>query len=241
MRHGLVVVWPLVVSLWLLTSVALAGNPDIEERNQVSSLHLLTPSSEHPETADNTHQAARTTAHFFISLAPPPDPMTGREKLDYFLVSTFGVPAFLSGAALDGIKQARNTVPEWGQGVDGYGIRVASSVGQRIVRNTIHHGLGGLLNEDPRYYVSGRAGSWDRSLYALSQTFITHKQNGEARFAYTYMAGTVGSTLISRQWYPESNRTAEEYAYSIATSVGFKAVKNLFLEFWPDIKHRIFK
>lgn len=178
---------------------------------------------------------------FFESLSPPPDPMTGKEKLNYYVHSTYGFSSFLRSAASAGIKQASDSIPEWGQGLEGYSARFASSVGHRIIKNSIRHGLGGLLGEDPRYFKSGRTGIWSRSLYAASQTFVTHKDSGETCFAYTHVLSTVSSVLISRTWYPERKRTIEEYASSIATSLGFDAAINIAREFWPDIKRYIFK
>ncbi|MBN2318218.1 MAG: hypothetical protein JXR49_04040 [Acidobacteria bacterium] len=162
--------------------------------------------------------------------------MSGREKLDFYLDATFGLKPILSSAATSTLKLTINSTPEWGQGIEGYGIRFASSVGRRIIKNSIHHGLGGLLREDPRYLASGRSGIWQRSFYAVGQTFIANKDSGGRRFAYSGLSGTLGGIFISRQWYPERSRTGEEYMISIATSLGYDAGKNVFREFWPDIK-----
>jgi hypothetical protein len=172
----------------------------------------------------------------FKSLSEPSSPMTGRQRLKFYLNSTFGINPILRTSAVAGINQARNNVPEWGQGTEGYSIRFASSFGRRIIRNTIHHGIGSLLHEDPRYYPSGRSDVWSRSLYAAGQTFITHNDTGDTCFAYSRMLGTVSSIYLSREWYPERNRTVSEYLTSTATSIGFDAAINIFREFWPDVK-----
>ena len=205
--------------------------------------------AEQSTVQDSTPDSSKTTgsafvkvgssrAFFFNSLLEPPDPMTGGQRFDYYLGCTFGVNAIVRTSVVAGIQHARNTVPEWGQGLEGYGTQFASSIGRRIIKNTIHHGLASLLHEDPRYYPSGRTGIWNRSVYAASQTFITHKNRGNARFAYSYMLGNFGSIYLSREWYPEGRRTVDEYLLSTATSLGFDAAKNIFHEFWPDIKSR---
>ena len=230
------------VAACIFTSGAKAEALFNDKTNSAPEFTLTTPSAPDSSTTVTIDPAPVQTDHFsiFSSLSEPPPPRTGRQKRNYYLKRTFGVEALLRNAAVAGIQQALNTVPEWGQGMEGYSIRFASSSGQSMIDNSIHLGMGYLLHEDPRYYPSGRSGPWIRSLYAVGQTFITHKDTGEARFAYSRMLGTVGSIYISREWYPERNRTVSEYLSSTATSLGFDAAKNIFSEFWPEIK-RMFR
>jgi hypothetical protein len=46
----------------------------------------------------------------------------------------------------------------------------------------------------------------------------------------------VGATYFERQWRPEADRTIGQYAASSAVWLGLDAAKNVFTEFWPDIK-----
>jgi hypothetical protein len=165
-----------------------------------------------------------------------PAPLTGSEKWHYYLRSTYGPKSFGYTIAGAGIKQAQGSVPEWGGGMEGYGKRFASSFGQKVVNRSIRIGLKGLLHEDPRYFASGRSGIWSRTLYAVGQTFVSHKDAGGARFAYSRFAGSFGAAYVSRQWYPDSYHTTSDYLTSGFESVGIDAAKNVFSEFWPDIR-----
>jgi hypothetical protein len=177
----------------------------------------------------------------FTSLMPPPEPMTGTDRAYYYLNNTFGISALVSSAASPGIRQARNSIPEWGGGIDGYSAYYASTMGRRMVGNSIHQGLSALSGSDPRYYESGRSGFWTRSLYAAGQTLLAHTRSGRARFSYERALGTFGGVLISRNWYPEHRQTVEEYISWTAISFGIDATRNVVREFWPDIKNRLFK
>jgi len=212
------------------------------------------PSPEHPFEFDprplpgspNLHAFSEEESRIkkssiFLSLNTPPEPLTGEEKLYNYLDHTFGISSLIRSAASAGVKQARDSVPEWGQGMDGYSARYVSGIGRKIIKNSIHHGLAGFFHEDPRYYYSGRTGIWKRSLYAAGQTFVTHTDSGELCFAYTRVLGTVSGIFISRSWYPERSRTAGEYLSSMATSFGLDAANNVVHEFWPDIKRFFFR
>lgn len=163
-------------------------------------------------------------------------PLTAKEKLHYTIKSTYepsSIAFTLMGA---GIKQAYDSVPEWGQGMEGYGKRVASAFGRKIVRRYIEIGMETLLHEDPRYFASEQSGIWRRSMYAASRAFVANKDGGGIRPGYSRFVSAFGSAYISRQWYPENRRNTEEYLKSGAISIGLDAAKNLFYEFWPDAK-----
>jgi hypothetical protein len=165
-----------------------------------------------------------------------PAPLAGREKWHYYLRSTYGPKSFGYTIAGAGIKQAQGSVPEWGGGMEGYSKRFASSFSQKVVNQSIRIGLNGLLREDPRYFASGRSGIWSRTLCAAGQTLVSHKDSGETRFAYSRFAGDFGAAYVSRQWHPDSYHTTGDYLTSGFSSVGIDAAKNIFSEFWPDIR-----
>jgi hypothetical protein len=166
-------------------------------------------------------------------------PLTVEGKLGYVLASFYDVTSIISSAAGAGIKQMRDSVPEWGQGMEGYGKRFASSYGRKAIRRSIQVGIGILMHEDPRYFPSKSSGIWQRSLYAVSRTFVSNKDGGGIRPGYSKFIGTFSGTYISRQWYPEKYRTPSEYFSSFAISIGVDVGKNAFNEFWPDVKRLI--
>ncbi|MBP1622204.1 MAG: hypothetical protein H6Q07_224 [Acidobacteria bacterium] len=178
---------------------------------------------------------------YFTIRRPQADwqPLTGSEKFRYYLRHTYGPESTLFILAGSGINQARDAVPEWGQGMEGYGKRLASAYGRRAVRNSIQHGLGALLHEDPRYFSSGQTGIWGRSLYAAGRVFVAQKDDGGIRPAYSRFIGAFGASYISRQWHPESYHTPEDYIASGAATIGFDMVRNVLYEFWPDIKKKL--
>ncbi len=166
-------------------------------------------------------------------------PLTNREKFKYFLNYTYGPESVLFLSAATGINQARDSVPEWGQGMEGYGKRFVSAYGRRSLRYSIQMSLGIMLHEDPRYFPSQKTGIWKRVVYAGSQAFVAHKDDGGTRPGYSRFIGAFGSAYISRQWHPESYQTAQDYLTSGAASIGFDVARNIFREFWGDLKKKL--
>ncbi|MDR0843006.1 MAG: hypothetical protein LBP68_06280 [Acidobacteriota bacterium] len=173
--------------------------------------------------------------------ALPVTPLTTGEKFHLHLDATAGPSSIFASAFAAGYSQAVDSVPEWGQGMEGYGKRFAHSFGQKAVSNTVRFGMQAMLHEDPRYYYSHRAGLWPRLWHAVGETFVAHKDAGGTRPNYSYFTGMAAGTYLSRQWRPEADRTTGEYFKSGATSVGVHVVKNIFREFLPDIRRKFRK
>ena len=168
-------------------------------------------------------------------------PLTPGEKSRIYLQSTVGPMSIFASVFSSGYNQAVDSVPEWGQGMEGYGKRFASSIGQKAVDNTTNFGLKILLREDPRYFYSNRRGIRPRTFHAIGETFVAHKDSGGTRLNYSGFAGVASGVFVSRQWRPETSRTTVDYITGAAVSVGAQAAKNVFTEFWPDIKKKFLK
>jgi hypothetical protein len=219
------------IFLCFASQTAMAEEPGII--NAGSSPHA---SALDPEQVDSKQAADQSSGFFYKGFADQRTPMTGNEKRHFYLKSTYGPLSFVYILAGAGINQARNAVPEWEQGVEGYSKRFGSSFSQKAIAKSVQFGLGSLLHEDPRYFASRHSGIVKRALYAVGQEFISYKDSGGARFAYTRLAGTAAGAIISRQWRPEADRTAGRYIGSIASSIAVEAAKNLIGEFWPRKK-----
>jgi hypothetical protein len=191
------------------------------------------------EPADSNQEATPSSDSFCEGFAGQRTPMTGKEKWHFYLRSTYGPVSFAYSLAGAGTKQARNAVPEWGQGMEGYSKRFGSNFGQKVIENSIKFGLGGLFKEDPRYFPSNRSGIIRRALYAAKEELVSHKDSGDIRPGYTRIIAATAGVLVARRWYPEPDRTIGRCIGAIALSITLAAGKNAFNEFWPDIKRKL--
>ena len=168
-------------------------------------------------------------------------PLTTGEKSRFYVNAVVGPGSIFGSMVSSGYSQAVDSVPEWGQGMAGYGKRFASSLGQKAVTHTVHFGLKVMLHEDPRYHYSHSTEFWPRVLHAVGETFVAHKDTGGTRPNYSYFTGVATGVYVSRQWRPEHYRTAKEYVQSGAVSIGGHIAKNIFRELWPDIRRKFLK
>ncbi len=217
-------------------SPAIASEP-IREEPQVFSV------SSAAQSGGISAVESETTAHFpgmiATAAAVQPKPLTGKEKFRLYLRDYASPEALAFNVTGAGIAQARDSVPEWGQGMEGYSKRLGSRLAGRVIKHSIHDGLGALLREDPRYFHSDKAGVWRRTLYATGQTFVVHKDSGDTRPAFSRFIAISSATYISRQWHPQADRTIGKYFSAGAIWLGIDVSRNVFEEFWPEIKRKL--
>jgi hypothetical protein len=185
---------------------------------------------------DNSSDASKTPDHSKVSSSSATLPMTGREKFYFYLGNTYGPLSFISSGASAAFSQAFDSIPEWGQGMEGYGKRFGSSFGQKAIKQTITAGFGYILHEDPRYYKSENSGGWQRLLHAVGQSFLSHKDSGGIRPGYSYFLGLTSAVVISRQWHPASESKMEDYFIDGAITFGAYIAKNIYREFLQAVK-----
>jgi hypothetical protein len=145
------------------------------------------------------------------------------------------VPRAAMGAA---INQANNTPSEWGQGMAGFGRRLASSLGKHFVNKSIHFAVARMRHEEFGFHRSDKEGFGPRLKYALVSVLITHKTTtGKPTIAAGELSGAFGSGLISRLWQPASTRTLAGGFASGGITLGVSAASHVVGEFWPEIRH----
>jgi len=168
-------------------------------------------------------------------------PLTFRERLRIYERS-FARPESMLGPLFGAaVGQARNNPPEWGQGSEGFGRRLASGYGRAVIAKTIGLGISSLDGEDTRYVPSHETGIWRRGWYATTQTFVSRRPKGGYMPAYSRFAGVYGAAFIANYWEPPSQADAahalQRGSTALASSVGW----HIFEEFWPDIRKKVFR
>jgi hypothetical protein len=159
----------------------------------------------------------------------------GRNQLFFHtMVNPLNVVGVAFGA---GIAQWSNKPGEWGQGSEAYGRRYANLYGQFAIGQTVSFAISSALDEDNRYFNSGKKGFWTRTGYALESGFVARHRDGHRTFSFSQVGSIAAASFLSRLWLPPSRNTAGDaainFALGTATNVAFGVVK----EFIPDIIH----
>jgi hypothetical protein len=98
-----------------------------------------------------------------------------------------------------------------------------------------------LLEEDNRYFNSGKKGVWRRTGYAVVSGILARDHDGSRHLSLSQMSGVAAGAFMSRLWQPPSQDSAGDGAVSfgitMASNMGFGVVK----EFLPDIGRLIAK
>ncbi len=177
-----------------------------------------------------------TTAQF--SSSTDRHSLTLDEKYRLSLKRTFDPVEIFRLSASAAINQGRNYPSEWGQGWDAFGVRIASQLGQQLVREQLEFGVWAVDHEDPRWHRSGLTGVWPRTRYAIVHTFIAKSDSGTTMPAYSRFVGDYGAGFISRRWYPDRFHTVGQGLEAGTISLGFDVGMNVVREFWPHGRDR---
>jgi hypothetical protein len=183
--------------------------------------------------AQTQNSADRMTNLGGAGSQPGAAPITGGDRLRWYLRSTISPLSFVTSAASAGFGQWRDRPKEWREGAEGYGLRFASSYGEHVVRETLAFGASTVLHEDNRYLRSEESDIRPRIRYAVGSTFLARRDDGSRRVSFSRIGAFAGAALISRLWQPKSTHSPRGAAVNFGTSIGIAAAFNVVREFWP--------
>jgi hypothetical protein len=172
---------------------------------------------------------------------PAEAPLSVKAKLGLHARQTAS-PGFVAEMAVyAGVLHWMDTPREWGQDAPSYGKRVASAAGATAIRNLFAFGLDATLREDPRYRRSGHGNVLLRVGHAARETVVTRTDRGGTRFATWRFGSALGAAWLSNTWYPDRLNTFSSGLEQGAATIGLDLLGNVASEFWPDVKHKLFR
>lgn len=157
---------------------------------------------------------------------------TDKQKFRNYLFDSFGPYAWLSVTASAGIQQAKNAAPEWGQGADAYGVRVASNFGVNWIATTTRYGVSEIFREDTIYYRCDCTGAFPRIEHALISTLSARRgDDGHRVFSIANLVAPYAGTLTAAlNWYPQRYKAMDGIRMGNFALLDYAAV-NLAKEF----------
>jgi hypothetical protein len=165
-------------------------------------------------------------------------PVSWKEKFSMAAKGSFDPYEFTLVGIVAGIRQATNSSPGFGQGMEGYAKRYGAAFADQVDGNIMVGGVyPTLLKIDPRYFRLGRGSFAHRFGYAIDRVFIARKDSGGHTFNVPEFAGNATAIAISNVYYPASDRSFSTSLSGWGTQMGLDAFGNELKEFWPDIHH----
>jgi hypothetical protein len=175
-----------------------------------------------------------------IEMTDQVPPLTVREKFETQVRGLIDPSEFVLTAIVAGLGQASNSIPEYGQGFEGYAKRYVTAYADNAVENMMSSAvLPSLLHQDPRYYQLGHGGFARRTWHAFSRLFITRSDAGQDQFNFSEVFGAGMAAVISDYGYhPSGDQSAGNVANVWGTQMGLDYMTYMLKEFWPDLRRK---
>jgi hypothetical protein len=174
----------------------------------------------------------------------PYEPITPKRKFYIASKDSFDYPVILLSGAFAALYQLEDQDPSFGQGLKGYGKRMAASYGDQAIGNLMTEAIfPSLLHEDPRYFRMGSGGgsTWRRARYAVTRVFVVRTDKGNWRFNFSEWLGNGATVGISSLYYPAETRNVTDNMQKLGLQIGTDAISQVLKEFWPDWKRKLRK
>jgi hypothetical protein len=169
-------------------------------------------------------------------------PLTPGAKFKIACYDSFDPSAFLVAGIFAGVSMAQNQHRGYGVGAEGYGRYYGAAFGDQGIGNFMSGAIFPVaFRQDPRYFTKGTGGFWKRTAYAVSREVVTRGDNGHSQFNISELGGSAVAAGISNAYYPDNERTAGKTAARWGMQIGFNALFNEAKEFWPDVRHKLFR
>jgi hypothetical protein len=163
-------------------------------------------------------------------------PITSKQRTEWFALSTVGPESLAGGAISAGWGTLFNKPREYGTHWEGFGQRYGMRLTGVSVSNAMEASIGAMWGEDPRY-IRSRSESWGGRIgHVVKMTFVAQNRQGQLRPAYARYIAISGNNFVSNAWRPDSEATVGNA--SLRTVLGFlgRMSGNAFQEFWPDVR-----
>ena len=171
-------------------------------------------------------------------------PITPKRKFSIAAKDSFDYPVVLLAGAFAALYQLEDQDPSFGQGLIGYGKRIAASYGDQVIGNLMAEAIfPTLLHEDPRYFRLGSGGgsTWHRTRYAVTRVFVVRTDKGKWRFNFSEWLGNGAAVGLSNLYYPAETRNVTDNVQKLGLQIGTDAISQVLKEFWPDWKRKLSK
>jgi hypothetical protein len=173
----------------------------------------------------------------------PFQPITTKQKFTIATKDSFDYPVLFTTAFFAGLSQLQGSDNDvYHQGVKGFAHRYGISYADQVVGNYFPEAIvPTLLHMDPRYYRKGQGSVKSRFGYAVSRIFVSKNDKGNTAFNSPEILGNALAAATGLSYHVHE-RTLGDAAYQWGvTYITTDMVGQILKEFWPDIKHKMFR
>jgi hypothetical protein len=175
----------------------------VDQVGQVGQSALSTPALEPASLSAPAPAAILPDAPQPLAPGPYVQP-TQDQKFHSFVSNAVGPVAFAGAAMAGAIDQMFDFPSRWGQGLEGYGPRVASNLGISMVTATSQYGIAEVFREDTAYYRCTCSGMLPRLWHAALGSVTSHRgSDGHIEFSPALTVSPfIGPMVAANTWIP---------------------------------------
>jgi hypothetical protein len=218
----------------LLLPVLLAAHPALGQNNQPL------PNAP-PVHASNPGNFAPSKWFGVVDPGEKVPPLNARDKMMFWVHEEFDPLSLFPAFGSAGFEQLVNTDPRYGSDSGAFGERLGAAVlRQASMRFLSDSLLPTLTHEDPRYFRKAYGPITQRGVYAAERVFVTQNDDGSHGFNYSDTLGRAVAGALTMAYYPAPSANVRVAARTWGVSLAGLAGVNLFQEFWPDVRDKVF-
>ena len=211
--------------------------------------------AELPESPSATEQATQNAARkkvdfrllaqkskVFRDLATTDRPLSPKQKFQLAVNESLSLAAVGGALFSASLSQARDALPGYGQGAEGYGKRFGAAMATSTSTQFLGtFALATAFRQDPRFFVSGN-GSLSQSVrYGLRRVIITRTDARGEAVNWSGLMGPMAAQGLANTYLPDTERTAGKTFLRYGTYLGLRAGVNVAKEYWPTIFKSLMK
>jgi hypothetical protein len=169
-------------------------------------------------------------------------PLTVRDKFWLATQDSVDYSSFIWAGMQAGQSMALKSYPELGHGAAGYRRYYWRAFADQASGSYFTEAIvPALTHEDPRYYTRGHGRFFRRAGYALSRVVLTKTDSGGTSVNLSEIVGNGMEAGLANLYYPPQERSLHNTAVNWASQLEAASLNNLFREFWPDIRRKMFR
>ncbi len=169
-------------------------------------------------------------------------PITAYQRLEWFTNASVGPASLAGGVVSAGWGTLLNRPYEYGSGWDGFGERYGIRLTGIVTGNAIEASVGAIWGEDPRYRRAPEGSSFAQRLgHVMKWTIAAPGRDGALHPAFARYIGIAGNNFLSNEWREPSEADNTHAMERIGLGLLGKTAGNLWEEFWPDAKNKLFR
>jgi hypothetical protein len=172
----------------------------------------------------------------FPDLAATEKPLSAKQKLQLSVSDSLSLAAVGAAGFSAGLSQARDSLPGYGQGAEGYGKRFGAAMATSSTTQFFGTFLfATAFGQDPRFFVRENSNLRQSVRSGLRRLVITRTDQGGETLNTSGLLGPLVAQTLANTYLPDEERTTARTFQRYGTYLALRAGVNITKQYWPTI------